>query len=469
MLEKVSMRGERVSSAGEAVAEEAAHLVEVDVQGNLLCDWDEVARLARQMPRLQVLHLNSNRMLPLSRAPSSPSFSCLRTLILNSCGLTSWATVAHLEPCLPALEELALAQNDLSDMDRVNDGPVVRGFANLRSLDLSGTRMSRWAGQVSLFSRLPHLRALHLNENALQAVLPPQTPQDFAALESVHLSANLIDSWTSVDALHRYPALVSLRFTNNPLVRTMGQSEARQLLIARVAGLTRLNGAEVSKKERAEAEKSYVRRVMRAMAALGEEGEADGPGGRKALLLADNPRWPELRALHGEAMYATGGAEGTGSLASEMLPLRLVSMASVSMTAAPVEKRLPGSMLVSQLKQLLAKLYKVEPEMQVLTCRSDKSSLPTVLDRDDESLAYFGLMPGWEVIVNEVDLKQRAREEEQRKKDEQQRLEEQMRQVEAMSQIRRAQVTAETTSVQQQAAKGGAASSMPLQQQQEVL
>lgn len=456
-LEKVSMRGERVAWAGEAVAEEAHHLVEVDLQGNLLSDWEEIGRLTRQMPRLETLHLNSNHMLPLRAPPSEAlhgSFACLRTLILNNCGIDSWQTVAHLQRCLPLVEELALARNSLVDLEQVNEGPTVQGWEQLRSLDLSGSGLTRWT-QVALFSRLPHLTALHLNENSLETIDPAPPGEEaayFPQLESLHLSANLLHSWASIDVLNTLPKLVSLRFTNNPLTRGMGQSEVRQLLIARVAGLTRLNGAEISKKERVEAEKSYVRRVARTLDPHASDDAA------KADILRAHPRWAELRALHGESMFAAGGSEGTGSLAKEMLSLKLVSMAASSMTMPHVEKRLPGSMLVSQLKLLVSKLFKLEVEMQVLTWRADKDSLPTPLDRDDEALSYFGLGSGCEVFVHELDLQERAKEEEARRREEQERLEEQMRQVDMLSQLRRAQVSAETVSVQQQAAKGGAAS-----------
>ena len=117
-LEKVSMRGERVAWAGEEeVQEEAAHLVEVDVQGNLWSDWEELGKLARQMPRLEILHLNSNLMRPLL-APVGEgeglrrSFLGLRVLVLNNCGLDRWETVMHLEECLPCLEEVGLARNE---------------------------------------------------------------------------------------------------------------------------------------------------------------------------------------------------------------------------------------------------------------------------------------------------------------------------------------------------------------------
>ena len=45
------------------------------------------------------------------------AFDCLRVLVLNSCGLTSWKQVALIEKGLPSIEEVSLAYNDLSDLE----------------------------------------------------------------------------------------------------------------------------------------------------------------------------------------------------------------------------------------------------------------------------------------------------------------------------------------------------------------
>lgn len=499
VLAKVSMRGARVAWAGaaSALAEEAAHLVEVDVQGNLWADWEELGRLARQLPRLEVLHLNSNLMMPLpALAPASPlragAFPALRVLVLNNCGITAWPTVLNLERCLPCLEELGLAQNDLSHSDLglalqerrqqqreaeaeavAEGGPAGVGrhpvFYRLQSLDLSGTGLLRW-GQVALLKGLPALCALSLNENELEAVGPDEEAGEeeggeegmmgFARLESLQLSCNRIERWRSIDALNALPCLRSLRFTSNPLVRGMGQSEARQLLIARVAGLTRLNGAEVSQRERADAEKSYLRRVGRELGRIaGEEKDMD----REARLQGAkgaHPRWAELLRRHGDALgmgpdgalggsaasaAGLGGGGAGAGLAREMLSVTLVSMAAASMTMAPVAKRLPGSLTVAQLKQLCHKLFGLEPALQVLYYRADADSAqgapPTMLDADDETLAYFGLPAGGcRVFMNERDPQQEAREAAQRAAAEQARLEEQLRQVDMLDRLKRQQV-----------------------------
>lgn len=475
VLEKVSMRGERVAWAGEAsVEEEAAHLVEVDVQGNLWSSWEELGHLARQMPKLEILHLNSNLMMPLSSPPSpalASSFPALRVLILNHCGIDSWLTVQYLEACLPALQELGLARNDLADVEDICQGePITTGFQHLQSLDLSATGLRRWS-QVALFAKLPDLRLLNLNENQLETIERPNAADSegdaassnnnnnilinnntnnsnsssFQRLDALHLSGNQIGSWSSIDALNGFPALHALRFTNNPVTRGMGQSEARQLLVARVALLTRVNGAEVSKRERVEAEKSYVRRVAREVGKMGEE------SGREEIL-SQHPRWPVLLEVHGDGGGLSSHSQGTASLAKEMLNVRLVSMASGSMTIAPVEKKIPGGLTVGLLKQLMQKLFRLEQSLQVLYYKVEKDAPPTMLDLDDETLTYFGVTSGCEVYMNERDLKAEAREEEAKRREEKERLKEQMKQIDLLDSLKRANVGMHTQSAQLAAA-----------------
>ena len=63
------------------------------------------------------------------------------------------------------------------------------------------------------------------------------------------------------------PVLRQLRFgRDNVLTSAMGASEARALLVARLPTVRHLNGADVSKKERVESEKRYIRIALAKLA-----------------------------------------------------------------------------------------------------------------------------------------------------------------------------------------------------------
>ena len=70
-ITKVSLRGLGVSHAGDDTKQintQAGHLTEVDLQGNMLWDWEEVMKIMCEIPNLEAVHLNGNRL----RNPSDP-------------------------------------------------------------------------------------------------------------------------------------------------------------------------------------------------------------------------------------------------------------------------------------------------------------------------------------------------------------------------------------------------------------
>jgi hypothetical protein len=62
LVSKVSIRNDGISSIDpKGIDEIAAHLVEVDLQDNLLSEWTEIATLGRQLPDLSILMLHGNK------------------------------------------------------------------------------------------------------------------------------------------------------------------------------------------------------------------------------------------------------------------------------------------------------------------------------------------------------------------------------------------------------------------------
>ena len=158
-------------------------------------------------------------------------------------------------------------------------------------MNLSGNSLASW-GDVFALSRLPKLESLLLSDNGLTEVwvdtpFPDSSSSSsgsvtapFPALEQLTLSGNPLCALWAIDALDAFAALTTLRISNTDVptasgrVRgsttpaaaqkpdaTLGPSEARQLLVARLPRLLQLNGSEVRLKERQDAEKAYTRRI----------------------------------------------------------------------------------------------------------------------------------------------------------------------------------------------------------------
>ena len=132
----------------------------------------------------------------------SNCFANLKVLALNGCNITSWAQVQSLEPILPNLEELYLANNKLSDLPRdeaeqtyrdatgKDTEPLpspVKGFPNLRVLDVAFCELDEWS-EVQAFGNLPSLQELILDGNPLVRVLE-HTPETFTHLFRMSLAS----------------------------------------------------------------------------------------------------------------------------------------------------------------------------------------------------------------------------------------------------------------------------------------
>ncbi|CAM9105857.1 unnamed protein product [Discosporangium mesarthrocarpum] len=494
--------GVRCAGEREALLDIVKNYIQVDLKANLLSDWEEVGAIASAIPSMAVFSIGRNTMKHMDTLPPSMSEVCanLRVLVINSCNISSWSQVALLHRWAPHLEELCAADNDLSDILEVTrnvtknsdtsvTGGKVEGFLSLHTLDLSETRLNSWE-QVACLSDLPALCALTLYQNHLggsgakdsrdegsgAVCVDAFSSSGFTSLESLSLSGNDISSWGEVDSLNKLPHLKSLRFSNNPLTSTLGASEAslglrylfqfaRAMCIARLAGLEVCNGSICNRREREEAEKLYLRGIIQEisrakgtlpLSQLSPLSEASSED--KALfmdVMQRHPRYRELWAVHGEAMapMAGGGAAASRTLASDMVSLTIVSLAAMSCTFKPAKKRLPSSMTISKLKQLCKRLFKLDMDLQqVLSLRIEKDSLLIPLPDDSQSLAFFGVCDGCEIVMNEVDERQRARDEQREREEEAQRIQDQLRHGDKLDGIRRGQVAQETAASAQVAA-----------------
>lgn len=61
-INKVMLRNESISTCGLSSDNIVGHLIEVDIQDNLLSDWAEVFRILDQTPLLESLLLHGNKL-----------------------------------------------------------------------------------------------------------------------------------------------------------------------------------------------------------------------------------------------------------------------------------------------------------------------------------------------------------------------------------------------------------------------
>jgi hypothetical protein len=318
-IDKVAIRDDRIDTAGDGLKELAGHLVELDLQDNLLWAWTEVGKLTCEISGLQTLLLHGNRMQQitapvLANCPTG-SFMNLRTLALNACNIHAWAEVQTMEPYLKNIEELYLSANSLTDLYREEDakkadeaaGVIFTSAAtaaaaaasvvaentwqNLRILDISGCGLEEWS-QVAYFRGLPALQELLIDGNPVPRVQPQGQERQggFASLQRMSISHTSISDWSDVDAIASYESVSNVRMSNVPLFKGKGASQVRPIVISRVKNLDFFNGSIVGRRERMDGEKGYLRSIMMDIADATKEGR---PMSQEALT-AKHPRYEEL-------------------------------------------------------------------------------------------------------------------------------------------------------------------------------
>ena len=280
---------------------------------------------------------------------------------------------------------------------------MARLAPTLAFLDVADTGLVDASQFAGLF---PCLEELHASENVGLKSLTT-TCVLFPILKTLALASCGVDSWRAVDDLNCCcPKLERLRFGHdNPVVRCLGPSEARAFLIARVPGLVQVNGADVSKKERVDAEKRYLR-VALAHQALQERRPQEhalalDSAAAKARLEVLKKTYDDVLRAHLQHADPAKHAAFANTLAANLLSLKLRSVAAASCGNPIATEQLPASTKVALLKRLAAKLFDLDIQHQLLYFKSEPDAMPTFLDDDSATLAYFGLQDGATIDVAE--------------------------------------------------------------------
>ena len=198
-ISQVSLEGFNVGKAygkdeeAGVVSAQCPRVSELNLRKTMFGNWDDVAKLGRELSKLKILHLSANRFnklkypLPQDHLLSG-AFPNLKVLILTNTNMT-WGQISSIDKAIPQLEELHLNKNNLSDFDlpmttyaswSVNQGDRTRdargaagkplvGFSKLKKLNLSENRFSDWR-QIWRLGWLPSLESLLINHNELESV-----------------------------------------------------------------------------------------------------------------------------------------------------------------------------------------------------------------------------------------------------------------------------------------------------------
>ncbi|KAG0200079.1 hypothetical protein BGX28_006770 [Mortierella sp. GBA30] len=381
---------------------------DLDLSSTLISTWQDVADICAPLSKLTILRLNRNRFHPLVSQPSFEySFRNLWCLALNRVYF-SWDQINLLEPSLPNLHILQIGFNMYSELGKTDDSvPIasqkIPGFAKLEELHLEGNAFVDW-NQIRRLSRLPNLKTLDLSENKITTIYAPQDTDDFKHLTTIRLADNMIDNWSSIDNLGLYPSLRYVWIENNPIMikPLEGKSaesttglDSRISTIARMANIEHLNGSEITRSSRVDAELYYLKHV--ALSTSGMEATA---------IQTLHPRFEQLCQVHGRPDTSDEFRKAT----SEMLKDRLLSVTFVSKdkidgpAKTAVQRNVLGTMTVKNLKNLAQKLVRIpaiRQEMVFLTDDPDYENVKVTVRLTDDlrQISYYDVKGGEEIIV----------------------------------------------------------------------
>lgn len=387
-----------------------------------ISEWSDVAAFCELCPQLEWLSLTKTRIQPITGVGALPAprgapvrpcdhrialqpFMCrVRTLVLNAT-LVTWEALLALDAAslFPYLENLHLSQNHLTE--GVPELPADRRpFPLLKSLVLDDNAIADWRVLRRAINTFPQLEALHMNLNSLGETLDgladvaaDPTPRRLTAL---FLNENRLGSWAAIGALSNYVVL-ELKAQRIPL--TEGETALasplllRQVFIALMPTLLRLNASEVTVKERTAAERYFLGIASQPTNRMVE-------GLRVTCDIAGHVS--RLHGIHGEVVGGdmTEGAQASRAALLHTLVeviLRPVGVAIVEQPSAT--KRVPHTMTVAELKRLCQLLFKQVPQDRIRLQLADPS-LPFGIPLDDDSreLGFYGVGDGAEIRVDDA-------------------------------------------------------------------
>ncbi|KAJ1309153.1 hypothetical protein OPQ81_004825 [Rhizoctonia solani] len=262
-LRSISLNKYDVSNVGDpqVVSKLCQSVQTLDLSLTLLGDWDSIADIIRCIPNLSVLELNFNRI-RFTTPLDTTNFPKLTHLRLNST-MINWAEACEVLVYFPNLQDLQLGYNQLERLHPSPKTGTSEALPNLTTLNLDSNSLSDWVSNMVLCSLVPHLRNLMIPSNKISSIPrrvdTPTTKQPTLPLHYLVLTENPISHWSDVDSLVTWlPELCELNISLELLASGIPPGAARNFVIARLPLLTKLNGTEVTERERVDAELFYL-------------------------------------------------------------------------------------------------------------------------------------------------------------------------------------------------------------------
>ncbi|KAA1469385.1 hypothetical protein DENSPDRAFT_773147 [Dentipellis sp. KUC8613] len=357
-LREISLDKENVSSADPEglIRTKCPNVKGVDLSYSLIPSWDVIALIARELPLLERLALNNDRLQAFSSASLNiNAFQRLTELELNAT-LMTWQEMLDVVTSMPTLKQVEMGYNRLTKLlparypDPFNSGIEV--------VNLDGNQLSDWTDVCRALAPFTRLNRLILSTNPLSTV-PSRDGSSNLEVQPLpqvkhlaFLSAG-ISTWASVDALNSWlPGLESLSLSGTPLVEDEQTGRTwRQFVIARVPSLRVLDSTPISPHQRTDAELFYLSSVARE------------PFESETARRLSHPRWETLCKLYGAPTTALATRPKKDTLNSRLIRAhcQLTNFPDIKATLSKPDTQTPTDLRIlptTPLRVLRLKLLK---------------------------------------------------------------------------------------------------------------
>ncbi|KAF5373677.1 hypothetical protein D9758_000875 [Tetrapyrgos nigripes] len=308
----------------------------LNLSTSLLPNWLIVADIAVELPVLQSISLNRNRLqIPSNFGNMPTAFPNVTTLELNGT-LTTWPELQFIISFMPKLIVVEMGHNKISQLT-LAEGPTA-SESLINTLNLESNNISDWIELTRALGQYHHLERLILSSNNIEKItIPDEGLPLLYGLKYLSLSFNQLRLWEDVDTLSLWcPSLSSVSLNGNPVSDskyilyflrkyhsltpvTDGQGDearhTRAFTIARIPTLQTLDSTTITPKERTDSELFYLSWISQHFQF---DGDPESVAYQNALI-RQHPRWEELCKKHGTPDVAPRPVKRQDNLNSKLI------------------------------------------------------------------------------------------------------------------------------------------------------
>ncbi|KAJ7461535.1 hypothetical protein FB451DRAFT_1268490 [Mycena latifolia] len=405
-LREVSLDNENVSRYDEppgTIRNTCPNIRGLDLSTSLIPTWDMIALISAELPALQRLALNRNRL----QTPPDPgamtlAFSNLIELRLNGT-LMTWKEMQQVTAAMPVLKIVEMGYNLIDEISSAD-----RQRSAIETINLDSNDLRSWVNVCDSLQSYSALDRVVLTSNKINKIPPPEIQQTLG-VKHLSLSFNRLESWSDIDALSAWcPTLTTLTFIGNPLFDDpVYARNSRQFAVARIPSLKALDAAAISAKERTDCELFYLSHIAQ-----------HGPKSEEERNLT-HPRWAELCQKHGRPDEHDDNNPHQDKLSRRLMELSMYhsftppalnadrqATNSLLKDAERITLRVLPTMTLRALRLKVCKTMKYSAPRTAISLwlqMQDGSCVPLDSDRDSQDLSWLGIESGSNIIFTTND------------------------------------------------------------------